>query len=184
MMVFLDTEFTGFDEPEPLLISVALVREDGECFYAELPPGQYAYRASHWVRENVMVHLWGGSYCQDIDALTLHLQDWFKSIPDQVVILTDAPNYDFELMLKPLLRQWPVNLHKQAMMFDSHALGECSRETLALERRRYYVHDKPEHHALHDAMALRQAWLKAQTLDGFANYVAQIKNAVSGQSAC
>ncbi|MBV1777370.1 3'-5' exoribonuclease [Burkholderiaceae bacterium DAT-1] len=184
MMVFLDTEFTGLDAPDPLLISVALVREDGEYLYAEVPPGQYAYRASHWVRENVMVHLWGGSYCQDLDTLALNVQTWLKAIPEQVVILSDAPYYDMERMLKPLLHTWPANLHPQAMLFDRHALGDGLRDLLASERRRYYTHATPEHHALHDAMALRQAWLKAQTLDGFAEYLARLHRAVSGPRPC
>lgn len=171
MLLFLDTEFTGLDQENPSLISLALVKEDGDFFYAELAPTCYVHRASGWVRQNVMPHLWGGSYRTLTEELSAKVCAWIDAIPGKVTVVTDAPNYDFEQMLKPLLVPWPQNLAKQPVIFDRLALGECHRETLEIYRGAYFTPDKPEHHALHDAQALRQAWERAKMLDGFAAYL-------------
>ena len=42
MLIFLDTEFTNFVRPN--LISIALVSEDGQEFYAERTQGQWTKR--------------------------------------------------------------------------------------------------------------------------------------------
>ena len=174
MLLFLDTEFTGLDQQNPSLISLALVKEDGEYFYAELPPMFYAHRASDWVRQNVQPHLWGGSYRMLPEELSRKVCAWIETIPDKTVIVTDAPDYDFEQMLKPLLSPWLSNLAKQPVLFDRLALGESHRETLEIYRGGYFTPDKPEHHALHDAQALRRAWLRARQLEGFDAYVGGI----------
>ncbi|SFN90457.1 protein of unknown function [Formivibrio citricus] len=166
MLLFLDTEFTGLDQPNPSLISLALVKEDGDFFYAELPPSFYTHRASDWVQENVLPHLWGGSYRMRPEELSRKVCAWIEAIPGQTVIVTDAPDYDFEQMLKPLLSPWPQNLAKTPMLFDRLILGGRYQEKLATFRDAYFTPDKPEHHALHDAQALRRAWLWGKEFEG------------------
>ncbi len=175
MLLFLDTEFTGLDQQNPSLISLALVKEDGDAFYAELLPSFYAHRASDWVKHHVLPHLWGGSYRMLPEELSRKLCMWIEAIPEQVVIVTDAPNYDFEQMLKPLLSPWPSNLAKQPILFDRLSLGEAHRESLEIYRGGYFTPDKPEHHALHDAHALRRCWERAAELEGFAAYRQMIR---------
>lgn len=52
MRYFLDCEFNGFGGE---LMSLALVREDGECLYLVVPPGELdAMNITDWVRANVV----------------------------------------------------------------------------------------------------------------------------------
>lgn len=171
MLLFLDTEFTGLDQENPSLISLALVKEYGDYFYAELPLTCYAHRASEWVQQNVVPHLWGGSYRMLPEELSAKVCAWINAIPGKVTVVTDAPNYDFEQMLKPLLVPWPQNLTKQPVIFDRLALGASHCEMLEIYRGAYFTPDKPEHHALHDAQALRRAWGQAKKFDEFDRYI-------------
>lgn len=76
------------------------------------------------------------------------------------MIVTNAPDYDFEL-LKSLLEPWPRNLAKQAIIFDSYALGVNRQAWLAGVMADYHTSAKLEHNALHDAQALRVGMLVA-----------------------
>lgn len=60
MKIFFDTEFIE-DGRTIDLISIGLVREDGETFYAECEECDIS-RASEWVKNNVLPHLKGGSF--------------------------------------------------------------------------------------------------------------------------
>lgn len=163
MMLFLDTEFTGLDQGNPSLISLALVKEDGDFFYAELPPAGYLHRADPWVRENVLPLLWGGSYRMAPGELSAKLVAWIEAIASDATIVTDSPEYDFEMMLKPLLDPWPVGLARQALRFDSYAMGRDQQELLSKIMREYHGAERPEHHALYDAFALREGLIAART---------------------
>lgn len=60
MKYFFDTEFIE-DGKTIDLISIGIVAEDGREFYAEVAGVDYS-RASEWVRENVIKHLWHRQY--------------------------------------------------------------------------------------------------------------------------
>ena len=154
MMLFLDTEFSDMEAKDNSLISLALVREDGEFIYAELPIDEYQFGASPWVRNNVLPLLWGGAWVMDRREIQRHLLPWIEAIDDRVMICTDAPEFDFEF-LKPLLHPWPGNLAKGCLRFDSLALG-INRQAAMLNIKERFFKDNncPEHHALHDAQAL------------------------------
>lgn len=62
MRYFMDTEFLEDGPHNPLLlISLALVAEDGREFYAENAEAdlEYAVRANPWLKDNVISHLTG-----------------------------------------------------------------------------------------------------------------------------
>jgi hypothetical protein len=73
MKIFFDTEFIE-DGKTIDLISIGLVREDGESLYAELKEADLS-KASSWVRENVLPHL---------NGLTISRRDLAKIIIDFV----------------------------------------------------------------------------------------------------
>ena len=161
MLLFLDTEFSSLEQSNPSLISLALVREDGDFFYAEAPSASYLGRASPWVHEHVLPLLWNGSYRMLLPDLSANVVAWIEAVPERTMIVTDAPDFDFELMLKPLLDLWPRNLARQAMLFDSYSMGVDRQEWLGKVMADYHAAGWPAHHALHDAQALRAGLMAA-----------------------
>jgi hypothetical protein len=163
---FLDTEFTGLGQRTPLLISLGLVSEDGRhTFYAELPPDTYQPECAPWVRENVLPLLDGGDRILPLDELGRRLTEWIGAL-GPVRIATDAPDYDFALLISVLV-PWPANVDPKPIWFDSYTLGSVHQELLESYREGYFQSEKLEHHALHDAQALRRTWLRAKPLDAF-----------------
>lgn len=164
MMFFLDTEFTSLEQRRPSLISLALVNEHGDYFYAELPLESYIHRASDWVRCNVVPWLWGGSYEMDPRELSSKLVGWIEAIDDSVMVCTDSPEFDFEFV-KAILGNttWPRNLAKTCLRFDSYSMGVNRQSWLAGVMDEYHQSAafRPEHHALHDAQSLRVGFMAA-----------------------
>ena len=146
MLIYLDTEFTGLGQRWPRLISIGLIDEDGQTFYAELPPASYMPKVTDWVAANVLPLLDGAGAVRQGWELCENLTHWIAERgPAQVV--TDAPNYDFRF-LESLLSPWPVNLDRMPVV------PQLDAETIATA-----CVDLRRHHALDDAKALRLAWL-------------------------
>ena len=60
MLLFLDTEYTGLGQPDPGLISLALVAEDGrQEFYVELTDTWQRADCNGFVRREVLPRLDG-----------------------------------------------------------------------------------------------------------------------------
>jgi hypothetical protein len=70
--VFFDTEFTGLHQGTTL-ISIGLVAETGETFYAELSDYDQT-QVDDWLRENVISKLWqpGKKHNAAWDAEVIH----------------------------------------------------------------------------------------------------------------
>lgn len=160
MFVFLDTEFTGLDQTRPDLVSIALVDEAGREFYAELPANHYAVQCNEWVHFNVLPLLWGGNHVQRVEDIRERLVAWITAIRDQAMIVTDCPDADFTL-LKRLLPEWPKNLEKYPTLFSAWSMGDDRQPALEELMTSYYTPDRPSHHALHDANALRTGFIYA-----------------------
>lgn len=174
MILFLDTEFTGLGQRWPHMISIGLVSEDGQHeFYAELNAKGYIEKCTPWVKENVLPLLNGGDCVMQPDELRQRLAEWIGALGD-VRIVTDAPDLDFAFF-RATLDPLPANVNSKPIRFGTRELGEQHRETLEIYRGSYFTPVKPEHHALHDARALRQAWQRAKTLDAFQIFVARME---------
>ncbi len=161
MLVFIDTEFTGLDQAKPDLISIGLVDEAGCQFYAELPPSHYAVQCNEWVHSNVLPHLWGGEYVHSVANLRDRLATWLTGLAHHVVIVTDCPDADFRF-LRWHLPDLPSNVAPAPMLFTSWSMGDEEHPELRAHMESYYTPERPEHHALHDANALRIGMLYAQ----------------------
>lgn len=96
MRVFLDCEFTKLSAAAKL-ISLALVAEDGREFYVELLDAWKEEDCSDFVKEIVLPQLWGGSYALPIVEARMSLLRFLTSFKKEVEIVTDAPQYDWEL---------------------------------------------------------------------------------------
>ncbi|MEW5943263.1 MAG: hypothetical protein AB1710_05330 [Pseudomonadota bacterium] len=160
MLIFIDTEFTGLGQRQPKLISLGLADETGRSFYAELPEAYYRQQCSEWVEENVLPLLWGGEHVLPVEALKERLRTWIEDLQDRAMLVTDSPDYDFELV-KALLEPWPHNLSKTPLQFDVTAMGVNRQKWLEGILATYHTQDRPEHHALHDAFALREGVMAA-----------------------
>lgn len=164
-LIFLDTEFSSLDWL-PELVSIGLVAENGDFFYAELPEETWESKASLFVLDEVKPHLWGGEFIIDPVVLSQRLTAWF-AVRGHCRVVTDAPNYDFRLMQEVLRKHWPVNLHPEPFCFDMDVIALVREGTgvICEAARAGHYETNPQHHALEDAKALCLGW-KAMEASG------------------
>ena len=153
-LIFMDTEFTDFDYPQ--LISIGLVSESGERFYAEMSNGWSRGGCSAFVAKTILPQLTAGEFLQERCYAGRRLADWLAELGGPVRVVTDAPGYDWVLMLELLTGMMPGNLDPEPLPFYS----DCFPGLVPLlqEARRRAFATAPAHHALNDAEALREAW--------------------------
>ncbi len=147
MLIFIDTEFTDFRNPQ--LISIALVSECGKHeFYAELPYDPE--RCTEFVVANVLPLLGesSGAACEPTE-LAQRLRIWLGQFEGGEVAVCYDFGGDWRFLCTALggdVPPWivPRNISKY----------------LVKEKRQAYFADKPQwaHHALHDARANRHAF--------------------------
>lgn len=168
-LAFLDTEFTGLDQPAPRLISLALVPEQGDdTLYLELPQEDWIEQASYWTLANVVPCLHGGAAIGTAAQLRERLVSWLDS-QGKVRVVTDYPEYDFAF-LQAMLGNCHPALHAQPIKFGVASLGEVHRAQLERARAGFYSANHPPHNALADALALRAMWQAVRALDAAGLY--------------
>jgi hypothetical protein len=154
MLIFLDTEFTDFNDCD--LISIGLVDENGREFYAEST--QYRQEAcSDFVRQ-VVIPLLGqhkdtvvGNYFE----IAKQLNEWLKFYNDEIVIAIDYLG-DWQLLVKLL-----ALLPEEELVQNVKGLNIWGDlDIMALE---YYwaevdAFGHKEHHALYDARGNKYAY--------------------------
>lgn len=107
MKIFLDTEFTGLHK-ETSLISIGLVDENGEEFYAELTDYD-KNQIDYWLQENVIANLWYESnkvelknttnyYRGNKKYIALKLKKWLAKY-ETIEWVSDVAHYDFVLLI-------------------------------------------------------------------------------------
>ncbi len=153
MLLFLDTEYTGFGQPNPKLISLALVAEDGQReFYVELTDTWKVEDCTEFVRNKVLPLLDGPqrTYVQ----AGAELRAWLNEAPRFVQAACDS-SVDFRFLLDLLGAPCIPNL--AVSCFDLRPLIDSTvyDSTVAA----YHQVDPREHHALMDARAYRLGWL-------------------------
>ena len=153
-LLFLDTEFTDFDYPQ--LISIGVIAESGEIFYAELADGWSRAGCSPFVCHQVLPQLTGGDFFQERGYAARRLADWLWNFCCPVRMVTNAPGYDWVLMRDLLGPSAPDNLFPEPMPLFSESFPELV-PLLQESHDRAYTGATP-HHALNDAQALREAW--------------------------
>jgi hypothetical protein len=160
--IFLDTEFTQFDNPA--LISIGLVALEGEepvTFYAESTDFPHK-RASGFVREQVLSKLEGGAAAMPTRRIAEALGSWLAARRPGWVLVSDFPDYDGELLAR-LLRMAlgqdstapPVVLFRPNLLPQAQAMAAVQMGGEVLARH-------GQHHALVDATSLMSAWLAAE----------------------
>lgn len=145
--VFVDTEFTNFESAK--LISIGLVTSCGEEFYAE---AEYRLcECSNFVKEYV-IPLLTVDEKSSLDNIRESLLCWIKSVGNNgMIFICYDSEYDRE-MIKQIFR----NETPRSVLFR-HLGPSCINGLKCYE---FYINNKQnQHHALHDARALRYAFL-------------------------
>ena len=111
MRLFLDCEFTQLSSAAKL-ISLALVAENGRECYVELVDTWRKEDCSDFVVEIVLPQLWGGDNAQPTIRARTALLDFLASFDEVLEIVTDAPQYDWELFCELAYDdgKWPRNV--------------------------------------------------------------------------
>lgn len=166
--VFLDCEFTNFDQPK--LISIALVTEDSKLsFYAELTDTYTREDCSDFVIETVLPLLDAkdlslpdnGGYSHVHAKITFaqcseYLKRWIDYLDDKVVIFNDAPHYDFTILTEVLYDNWPAQLRKKCHQITSKTIEGQKRYEKATEEG--FDNGYRQHYALDDAKVMILAY--------------------------
>ena len=146
--LYLDTEFTDL-HPEAKLISIALVADDGDFFYAELTDTFKIEDCSDFVKNYVLPFLKGDPYRMSQIECSLRLSNWIENKEDKCIIANDAPSWDIPFLNKIIDVYPPANLERkqiQIINIPSHIA-----EDIVLENG-YDIHN-----ALDDAMVMMKA---------------------------
>lgn len=107
--LFLDTEFTDL-VPHNKLISIALVDESGDYFYAELTDTYTEEDCSSFVVSSVLPFLRGAPYRMSRHEAALKLGNWIDDRECKCIIASDAPSWDLPHLVRVIGDCWPENL--------------------------------------------------------------------------
>lgn len=153
MLIFLDTEFTDFEHPE--LISIGLATTGVPDFYAER--NDYPReRCSSFVISEVMplLGMVSNAAC-DVSELAHRLRAWFDQLPESAIVLYDFET-DWKLLCASFAGELPAKvgahqlIDRKIFRHSAYKLGEVLTYSAAW----------PQHHALADAQALREGYLR------------------------
>ncbi len=158
--IFLDTEFTSFDKPK--LISLGLVAETGQTFYAELSDGWTELDCGEFVVTDVLPHLTRHPDLQVNRAgLKSRVQQWLEQLAPPPVcakVIFDADT-DWRLLHEACGNLNTANLDVQPEWLDMpHPMRVRCDDLLE----QYFETHGPRHHALVDARGLCQAVLQTE----------------------
>jgi hypothetical protein len=153
MRIFIDTEFTNHVHPD--LISIGIAAEGGQVFYAERTDYRHE-NCTSFVRSEVIPLLGRESAATcTTEELSRRLYEWFRMLPEAATVFYDFET-DRQLLEASFLGPRPGNLagyelvdHK-IFRHSAYKLGEVLT----------YSATWPPHHALADAQALREGFLR------------------------
>jgi hypothetical protein len=157
-LICLDTEFSDFP-PEMELLSLGLAEVAGDrTFYVECDDiPEHGIGLSFFVQEHVLPHMTGPRARRD--RIGQMLAKWLEQFHQPIVIVTDAPEFDWWLM-REVMGDRAHALKLRPHRFDSVTMGPDWVEVLLAARASVFDDEHFEHHALHDALALRAMVLK------------------------
>ena len=158
-LIFLDAEFTGLPSagcldsgPKPKLISLGLVSEDGQEFYAEAS-GWKARECNAFVKKNVLPLLSGPRL--EPAELRSRLWEYLSGIPGQGRIACDYGG-DWRFLLSALGGALPGNVDGEYENLGSI----CEGFVYEGDVEKFFGPGNPRHNALNDARALRLAYME------------------------
>lgn len=171
MNIFLDSEFTGLHQGTTL-ISIGLIAETGETFYAEFTDYDES-QINDWLRENVLSNLLlvEGVNSTFLNSTTIkgttteithYLSEWLNQFKT-VHIWSDCLAYDWVLFCQLFggALQLPENIYYIpfdicTLFFAKGIDSDVSREEYAEIKGRH----KQKHNSIFDAYVIRACYLK------------------------
>jgi len=149
MKIFIDTEFTNLI-PGNKLISIALVDENEDFFYAELTDTYTIDDCSDFVKAFVLPFLFGETHWQmPYYECAVKIGNWIEDRGEDCVIACDSPDWDMPHLKKLLEPCWPENLHRS--QYHPVYVPPHIEEDIVLEN------DFNIHNALHDALVMKKS---------------------------
>lgn len=148
MKLYLDTEFTDL-VPGNRLISIALVDEKENYFYAELTDNYSLSHCSDFVKENVLPYLWGGSFSMTFNECALKIGAWIENYDEECILSMDNVSWDLPHLSDLLQPIWPKNLAKKVY---HHIYVPDDLASQLYRENQFQVHN-----ALHDALVMCKA---------------------------
>ena len=177
MKLFFDTEFTKLSK-DAELISLGIVSEDGDVFYAEFSDYDKS-KLDPWIIENVIKNLSYSPGDSDINVpdyfyygsrkfIKAKLLDWLSKF-NRIQFVSDVCHYDFVFLIdllfgealnmpsnfSPICHDINTDIAKYLEISERHAFN-ISRESL-LENHNIFVSGK-KHNALYDAHVIRELY--------------------------
>ncbi|AKU11304.1 hypothetical protein AzCIB_1402 [Azoarcus sp. CIB] len=153
MLIFVDSEFTDFDNPR--LISLALVAEDEyRWIYTELEGESWYRHASEFVLAEVVPLLERRYGWEAPAAAAERIRAWCDRLPEPGQIVCDS-DYDWDLLRRLMIDNggWPDNLH------DRYMMAQWTPRLHDYKQDYFLRYGLSAHNALSDARALRYAYL-------------------------
>lgn len=147
MKIWFDTEFVE-DGKTIDLISIGMVREDGGTYYAENGRCDHG-RADPWVVENVLSHLQFGHAVKSPERIAREIVEFVGEKPEFWAYFC---SYDWVVLCQLFGRT--IDLPKGWPMW----CRDLKQEAIRLGITDLPAQIGSEHHALADALWLREAW--------------------------
>ena len=174
MKIFFDTEFTGLHQ-NTTLISIGLIAETGETFYAELTDYDKG-QVDDWLQENVINNLMGlepigkpnapislppGCYCGDKNRIAWELGRWLSQW-DNVEMWSDCLSYDWVLFNQLWGHAFNVPKNVYYIPFDICTLFKIKGIDPDISRERFieWPDSDSKHNALWDAKVIKACYEK------------------------
>lgn len=177
MRIFFDTEFTGLHR-YTTLISIGLVTEHGDTFYAELSDYDKT-QVDNWLRKNVIANLVGGHdnlYKENYKVygnksyVSQHLNEWLSNFED-IELVSDVCHYDMVLFIdlfgtafdlpknvNPACHDINQDIAKYLSISETEAFDVSREKFLNLSRKEKKANKK--HNALDDALVIKRIYNK------------------------
>ena len=118
MLIFFDTEFTNLHISSKL-ISIGLISEDGQEFYAEMTDTYLKSHCTDWVKENVLTLLDASAEQRMIrDESAIQLRAWIEGFGEPVTLACDSEAWDWRWIQKLYATsdKWPINLAQKPVI--------------------------------------------------------------------
>lgn len=170
MKVFFDTEFTGLHQ-NTTLISIGLVTEKGDHFYAELTDYDKS-QVNEWLQTNVISNLFipdehGEQQINHFKGDTAYVREklelWLGSW-SEVEIWSDCLAYDWVLFNQIFGHAFNIPINVYYIPFDICTLMKIKGVDPDISREQFAYPDatgfntKDKHNALHDAKVIKACY--------------------------
>ncbi|HTX86459.1 MAG TPA: hypothetical protein VMC41_00140 [Candidatus Nanoarchaeia archaeon] len=160
-IIFYDSEFSSFDTKKGEILSIGMVKMNGEELYLEL---EFSGEADDWVKENVIPKLAGEKVSQE-EAVKRIKKFAGSSTPFLVSYVTSYDQVYLKNIIGPgknnIFHWMPIDIASMffALNRNPEDFGDADKngefEKLGIDWKKYR-----EHHALDDAKLLREYYLK------------------------